>query len=1029
MEHVVQHEKHSESRESPRHAGPSPDPARPRQLGLQLQQQAGNQAVQQLRKAGAAARSGGEAIHAAAGRGIASSSVALPHRDIIQAAFGPQHDLAAIQAHIGGVSTDACHDMGANAFATAGHIAFAASPDIRTAAHEAAHVVQQARGVRLQSEVGMAGDVYERHADAVADRVAAGSSAADLLAETPSMAAGGVNRQPANASVLDEETVWPATPPPQSGPSSVARPAPIAVKPTVLNFEQVREEVDAPFTVTNTSDQPVAIDRVVVNGGGNAFSVLMLSGKSIEPGASAQLALEYHPGPHAVDKAFLAISLTTGEEVYVDIVPPSQDRALAATRPGILRISPDPAIFTDVDAPSSSNRMSGQAWTYIAIANPGLTPQKIDRIQFDGSGNTVWNAENWKPLTVEPGATETVQIGVTAKTAGELSGTGSLMTADDRVAGTFQVKAHSESTDWMEDPKKDEIPEAEKKWKHTRDPNVLQARVDAMAAFSQLQANAAATLTNAMQSLRDEWLEYLHITASNPSISSAELGGEPVLGQVLEHTIAGGVAKSAEHVIEHIAHGGHAAAHASGHTAAHAGTEAAEHAADKIAGHAASHATEGAAEEAAAEAGLMIGGAVIGFAVGVLIETLGGLIYHWLSGEDEEIRKQLEEAWKEGFQAGKHALYDAFKNKTGQLNAAEKKATFYEKRKELDYVRLIGSTTDPQRMAQIKGEIQALADLADPATAKIEKGLTKVLLQRWVRDHAADPTHAAADVQQEDWVEATRGASDISPSPSMQYWVGETSNMPDLFVDQAMHEWSRRGLEPNPELAQKMRAEIGATSEPPADRDSAERVAARATSLFRGREFVFRHANAYEFFDTWPHNVKSASCNLELKTREGSCFVSQFVYHLEMDDGTVVRGTAKPGGPLVIDKGSKEFSGSVAGEKLYPFLNKLQGEGFHVAPQSAAPTEFLKNTFGLDVGYASLQEGTGADTSIKVFRILDDVVVTYDKADARADEKVLDPSWIPSADSGYQIRRSAPYLMIRGGDTIVWMKARWARGL
>jgi hypothetical protein len=64
-----------------------------------------------------------------------------------------------------------------------------------------------------------------------------------------------------------------------------------------------------------------------------------------------------------------------------------------------------------------------------------------------------------------------------------------------------------------------------------------------------------------------------------------------------------------------------------------------------------------------------------------------------------------------------------------------------------------------------------------------------------------------------------------------------------------------------------------------------------------------------------------------------------------------------------------------------------------------------------------------------VFRILDDVVVTYDKADARADEKVLDPSWIPSADSGYQIRRSAPYLMIRGGDTIVWMKARWARGL
>jgi len=48
MEHVLQHEKHAESLQPARHAAPSP--AQP--LGLQLQQQAGNQAVQELLRTG-----------------------------------------------------------------------------------------------------------------------------------------------------------------------------------------------------------------------------------------------------------------------------------------------------------------------------------------------------------------------------------------------------------------------------------------------------------------------------------------------------------------------------------------------------------------------------------------------------------------------------------------------------------------------------------------------------------------------------------------------------------------------------------------------------------------------------------------------------------------------------------------------------------------------------------------------------------------------------------------------------------------
>jgi hypothetical protein len=71
--------------------------------------------------------------------------------------------------------------MGAEAFATGHHVAFAGAPGLHTAAHEAAHVVQQAAGVHLAGGVGQAGDAYERHADAVADRVVRGESAEALL--------------------------------------------------------------------------------------------------------------------------------------------------------------------------------------------------------------------------------------------------------------------------------------------------------------------------------------------------------------------------------------------------------------------------------------------------------------------------------------------------------------------------------------------------------------------------------------------------------------------------------------------------------------------------------------------------------------------------------------------------------------------------------------------------------------------------------------------------------------------------------
>jgi hypothetical protein len=121
-----------------------------------------------------------EAVRRAALRGTRGAAGPLPFLDRIQRAFG-RHDVARIQAHTGAQAADASRAIGARAFATGDQVAFAGAPDLHTAAHEAAHVVQQRAGVALAGGVGAAGDRHEVHADRVADLVVAGQSAEPLL--------------------------------------------------------------------------------------------------------------------------------------------------------------------------------------------------------------------------------------------------------------------------------------------------------------------------------------------------------------------------------------------------------------------------------------------------------------------------------------------------------------------------------------------------------------------------------------------------------------------------------------------------------------------------------------------------------------------------------------------------------------------------------------------------------------------------------------------------------------------------------
>jgi len=119
-------------------------------------------------------------LTAVAEKGTRGAGERLPHLDRIQASFG-SHDVTGIRAHVGGAAADATRQLGASGLAFGEHVAFASTPDLHTAAHEAAHYVQQRAGVALAGGIDQPGDEYERHADHVADAVVRGESAAGLL--------------------------------------------------------------------------------------------------------------------------------------------------------------------------------------------------------------------------------------------------------------------------------------------------------------------------------------------------------------------------------------------------------------------------------------------------------------------------------------------------------------------------------------------------------------------------------------------------------------------------------------------------------------------------------------------------------------------------------------------------------------------------------------------------------------------------------------------------------------------------------
>ena len=113
-------------------------------------------------------------------RAVQTGAGKLPHLEKIQKAFG-SYDVTGIKAHTGEQARQATKGMGALAFAMGDHVVMG-QDDLFTAAHEAAHVVQQRAGtVSLTDGVGQEGDSYEIAADDVAQEVVQGNSVQGML--------------------------------------------------------------------------------------------------------------------------------------------------------------------------------------------------------------------------------------------------------------------------------------------------------------------------------------------------------------------------------------------------------------------------------------------------------------------------------------------------------------------------------------------------------------------------------------------------------------------------------------------------------------------------------------------------------------------------------------------------------------------------------------------------------------------------------------------------------------------------------
>ena len=205
-----------------------------------VQHTAGPQAATRPASTGLGHDFGRIAVDAAAALGTSGPAEWLPHLDAIQRSFGP-YDVTPTRAHVDSAAAEGSRAMGARAFTAGNDVAFAGRPTLSVAAHEATHVLQQRAGVPLRGGVGVSGDAYERHADAVAEQVVRGRSSVGLLSTFLSGFANGRSLAPGRVVQRDDAGTPRGTPTGTTPP--VVTPA---ATTTPLKYSRVRFTLATP---------------------------------------------------------------------------------------------------------------------------------------------------------------------------------------------------------------------------------------------------------------------------------------------------------------------------------------------------------------------------------------------------------------------------------------------------------------------------------------------------------------------------------------------------------------------------------------------------------------------------------------------------------------------------------------------------------------------------------------------------------------------------------------------------------------
>ena len=137
--------------------------------------------------------------------GVRGAGRPMTHLDTIQRAFG-HHDVSRMREYTGRTAQEALTTLGAEGFSSNGCMAFAGhtGPVYPGGPMRRPMVWQQAAfngGLRLKGGIGEPGDKYERHADAVAEKVVSEESAEGILDDMT----GGI--QVAVGATIDDGTI------------------------------------------------------------------------------------------------------------------------------------------------------------------------------------------------------------------------------------------------------------------------------------------------------------------------------------------------------------------------------------------------------------------------------------------------------------------------------------------------------------------------------------------------------------------------------------------------------------------------------------------------------------------------------------------------------------------------------------------------------------------------------------------------------------------------------------------------------